>query len=115
MRISDWSSDVCSSDLNLFDVSCSCVPRPRTSTFWLDCSRRVRHRGSRVVACRPNSSFKPNALRYTNNMEEQLAMLLAPLRTSAELKRQTSYANSLPSDQNSNRHLGRSEECRVRK
>ncbi len=32
---------------------------------------------------RPNNSFKPNALRYTNNMAEQLAMLLAPLRTSA--------------------------------
>jgi hypothetical protein len=31
----------------------------------------------------PNNSFKPNALRYTNNMAEQLAMLLAPLRTSA--------------------------------
>lgn len=32
---------------------------------------------------RPNNSFKPNALRYTNNMAEQLAMLSAPLRTSA--------------------------------
>jgi hypothetical protein len=31
----------------------------------------------------PNNSFKPNALRYTNNMAKQLAMLLAPLRTSA--------------------------------
>ena len=31
----------------------------------------------------PNNSFKPNALRYTNNMAEQHAMLLAPLRTSA--------------------------------
>ena len=31
----------------------------------------------------PNSSFKPNALRYANNMAEQLAMLSAPLRASA--------------------------------
>jgi len=30
-----------------------------------------------------NNSFKPNALRYANNMAKQLATLLAPLRTSA--------------------------------
>ena len=35
------------------------------------------------VVMGPNNSFKPNALRSTNNMAKQLAMLLAPLRTSA--------------------------------
>lgn len=30
-----------------------------------------------------NKSFKPNLLRYTNNMAEKLAMLLATLRKSA--------------------------------
>ncbi len=30
-----------------------------------------------------NSLFKPNLLRYTNSMQEKLAMWLAPLRGSA--------------------------------
>ena len=35
------------------------------------------------MSTRPNNSFNPNLLRYINNMVEELAILLVPLRKSA--------------------------------
>src|SRR3546814_17066381 len=69
MRISDWSSDVCSSDLSSLQLS----------KLKLHCSfSGMRGLGPnqtcaqvRRTSVRPNNSFKTNLLRYTKSMAER--------------------------------------------
>src|SRR3546814_8339581 len=62
MRISDWSSDVCSSDLN-------CTPLPSPATTWCSCQTAVltARRGGFSTACererrRMNEVISPIAI-----------------------------------------------------
>src|SRR3546814_5447790 len=66
MRISDWSSDVCSSDLNLFngygmtEASLTLVLHPRDALAKLGaCGKPTLVSDARVVACDPARDVRP--------------------------------------------------------
>src|SRR3546814_3489236 len=70
MRISDWSSDVCSSDLRAPRLSwdcCMAVYSVCYRCFLAFCSQPC-WVGVDSSGVTPNNSFNPNPLRSTNNM-----------------------------------------------
>src|SRR3546814_12163987 len=71
MRISDWSSDVCSSDLHV-QLSFSSMITPSLRQWFLGYLITFRTEALGTSSGRkPNNSFKPNLLRYTKAMAEK--------------------------------------------
>src|SRR3546814_19109828 len=69
MRISDWSSDVCSSDLRCTDPGCNAAHFPRTDTACI----MLIHHGDRIILGK--------SPRFQGRMQSVLAGFLEPGET----------------------------------
>src|SRR3546814_266846 len=59
MRISDWSSDVCSSDLNSVEARHRCDPDPGKGGFWINLAGKASVTVGRNVPGGPTRAIHP--------------------------------------------------------